>query len=239
MRRPPTLWPAAAVGSLLLGASFLVLRHWLERGRLADLPVYEHYANLMRAGRMPYRDFQLEYPPAALPAFLVPAYLPWSYATSFAALMAVCGAGCLAAAAAALRAVGADELRAWAALLLIGVSPLVLGSLFDTRFDLWPALLALAALAFVLREQPLPGRSLDGAGVRREALAARVRADRARVPLAPPRRRRGARGRDGPRRRCGALLPPLRRRRARRHPPQPSPNSSAGRSRSRASAPRC
>jgi hypothetical protein len=160
--RKPALWPAVCAGSLLLGLSFLVLQRWLERGQLADVPLYQQYADLMRAGRLPYRDFAVEYPPAALPAFLLPSYLPWSYATSFAVLMGLCGAGCLAAAAAALRAVRADVVRGSAALLLIGVSPLVLGSLFDTRFDLWPALLALASLAFVLQERPLPAGALAG-----------------------------------------------------------------------------
>jgi hypothetical protein len=162
VRRQPALWPVVAAASLLLGASFLVLQVWLERGRLADVPIYLHYAELIRGGALPYRDFGLEYPPAALPAFLVPAYLPWSYATSFAAAMGVCGAGCLAAAAAALRAVGADALRTTAALLAIAVAPLVLGSLFDTRFDLWPALLALASLALALRERPVAAGALAG-----------------------------------------------------------------------------
>ena len=109
MRRQPALWPAVAAASLLLALSFFVLQHWLERGVLADVPIYRHFAAEMRSGQLPYRDFALEYPPAALPAFLVPAYLPWSYATSFAAAMGLCGAGCLVAAAAALRAAGADS----------------------------------------------------------------------------------------------------------------------------------
>src|SRR5262249_43487719 len=54
--------------------------------------------------------------------------------------------------------------RTWAALLAIGISPLVLGSLFDTRFDLWPTLLALGALAAIVRERPLVGGALLGLG---------------------------------------------------------------------------
>jgi hypothetical protein len=147
---------------VLLAVSFFVLQHWLERGQLSDAGVYEHYAELIRSGQVPYRDFAVEYPPAALPAFLLPAYLPWSYSTSFAIAMGICGAGCLVAAGAALRAAGADALRTTAALLLIAAAPLALGSLFDTRFDLWPALLALAALVFVLRENALAAGALLG-----------------------------------------------------------------------------
>jgi Glycosyltransferase family 87 len=157
-------WAAAAAGAVLLAVSFYALQRWVERGQLSDAPVYEHYATLVRSGAVPYRDFAFEYPPAALPALLVPAYLGWSYGTSFAVLMGVCGAGCLAAAAVALRTAGAGAVRGTAALLLIGASPLVLGSLFDTRYDLWPTLLAVAALAALVRERPLVTGALLGLG---------------------------------------------------------------------------
>ena len=154
MRRERTNWVAVAVASALFGFSFYVLVTWLEQGRLSDVPIYVHYANLMRGGAFPYRDFAFEYPPAALPAMLVPSYMSWSYATSFAVLMGACGAGCIALVASALREVEAGAARTWAALLLLGASPLILGSLFDSRFDLWPTLLAVGALAALIRERP-------------------------------------------------------------------------------------
>jgi hypothetical protein len=95
---------------------------------------------------------------------LLPAYMSWSYATSFAVLMGVCGAACIAAAASALRAVGAGADRTWAVLLAIGVAPLVLGSLFDTRFDLWPTLLAVGALAALVRDRAVVSGALLGLG---------------------------------------------------------------------------
>jgi hypothetical protein len=153
-----------AVAAALFGFSFYALQRWLERGALSDVGLYEHYATLVRNGGLPYRDFPFEYPPAALPAFLVPAYMSWGYGTSFAVLMGVCGAGCLALVATALRDVDAGPARTWAALLLIGVSPLVLGSLFDTRFDLWPTLLALGALVALVQERPLVTGGLLGLG---------------------------------------------------------------------------
>ncbi len=161
-RAPATA--AAVAGCALLGLSFYVLQRWLEQGQLSDVPLYANYAGIVRAGQVPYRDFAFEYPPAALPAMLLPSYLPWSYATSFAVAMGVCGAGCLGAAASVVRGVGGGALRAWAALLLIGVSPLVLGSLFDTRFDLWPALLAVAAVAGLVRERPVTAGALLALG---------------------------------------------------------------------------
>jgi Glycosyltransferase family 87 len=156
--------PAAVVAAVLLALSFYVLVRWLERGQLSDAGGYQEHARAIRAGQVPYRDFPFEYPPAALPAMLVPAYLPWSYATSFAVAMGACGAGCIGAAASALRTVGAGTDRTWAALLAIGASPLVLGSLFDTRFDLWPTFLAIAAVAAFVRERPVASGALLGLG---------------------------------------------------------------------------
>ena len=164
MSRDRGTWIAAAAASVLFGISFYVLLRWLERGQLSDVGGYQQHALAIRAGQVPYRDFAFEYPPAALPAELLPAYFPWSYATSFAVLMGVCGAGCIVAAASALRTVGASAERTWAVLLAIGVSPLVLGALFDTRFDLWPALLAVGALAALLEERPLVCGALLGLG---------------------------------------------------------------------------
>jgi hypothetical protein len=157
-------WVAAAAGAVLLGVSFYVLITWLEHGQLSDVPIYEHYAGLVRSGAVPYRDFAFEYPPAALPPMLLAEYMSWAYATSFAVLMGVCGGACIIAAALALRAVDAGRDRTWAALLAVGIAPLVLGSLFDTRFDLWPALFAVAAVAAVVRERPVLSGALLGLG---------------------------------------------------------------------------
>ncbi len=164
MSRAPAAWPAAVASCVLLAISFYVLQRWLEHGQLSDVPVYQHYAALVRGGAVPYRDFSFEYPPAALPVLLLPAYMSWSYPTSFAVLMGLCGAGCIALVASALRAVGAAAVRLTGALLLLGVSPLVLGSLFDTRFDLWPTLLAIGAVATLVRERPLATGALLGLG---------------------------------------------------------------------------
>jgi Glycosyltransferase family 87 len=157
-------WVAAAAAAALLGITFFALIAWLEHGQLSDVPVYVQYAGSMRAGAVPYRDFAFEYPPAALPPMLLPAYMSWTYATSFAVLMGVCGAACISAAALALRTVDAGLERTWAALLAIGVAPLVLGSLFDTRFDLWPTLFAVAALAALVRERAVLSGALLGLG---------------------------------------------------------------------------
>jgi hypothetical protein len=164
VRRDRANWAAAALAAVLLAISFYALVRWLERGQLSDVGGYQERAQLIRAGQVPYRDFPFEYPPAALPPMLLAAYMSWSYATSFAVLMGVCAAGCVVAAASALSAVGATVERTWLALVAVGVSPLLLGSLFDTRFDLWPTLLAVGALAAVVRDRPVVSGLLLGLG---------------------------------------------------------------------------
>ena len=148
-------WALALTAAIGIFAGSFALLHagWYARSGLTDIPTYQNYAHLIRDGHVPYRDFSVEYPPAALPAFVLPTYLPWSYATSFAVLMFVCGAGCLVAAAFVLDSVHAGGARVLLALGLVAVAPLALGMLFDTRFDLWPAMLTVAALAALLRER--------------------------------------------------------------------------------------
>ena len=144
---------AASVG--LFACSFVLLHTGLYEHRgLTDTPVYQNYGQLIRDGHVPYRDFAVEYPPAALPAFVVPTFLPWGYSTSFAVLMFACGVGCLLASVLVLDAVGAGPARALLALGLVAVAPLALGTLYDTRFDLWPVALTLGALAALLRRRP-------------------------------------------------------------------------------------
>ena len=152
---------------LLFAFSLYAVQRWLERGALSDVGGYKDYATFVRAGHVPYSDqehAQLAYPPAALVPWLLASYMRWSYATSFTILMGVCGGGCIALIATALWKVGASGWRTWAALLLFAVSPLELGSLFGTRYDLWPTLLACAGLVALLYERPLLAGSLLGLG---------------------------------------------------------------------------
>lgn len=165
MRRRSS-WPAAVGATILFAFALYAVQRWLERGALSDVGGYEQYAEFVRAGHMPYSDQPtvLAYPPAALVPWLLASYMSWSYATSFTILMGLCGAGCIALIAATLRRVEASSLRIWAALLLFAVSPLVLGSLFGTRYDLWPALLALGGLVALVHERPILSGALLGLG---------------------------------------------------------------------------
>ncbi|HEV8459849.1 MAG TPA: glycosyltransferase 87 family protein [Gaiellaceae bacterium] len=109
---------------------------------------------MWKHGLVPYRDFPVEYPPGALPVFVAPA--PFAdYASAFGWLMAGCGV--------ALVLVVA-QLRISAAF-FVAVSPLLVGSLILTRFDLWPALLATAAMLALLTERHRLGWGFLGAAV--------------------------------------------------------------------------
>jgi len=122
----------------------------------------------MLHGQVPYRDFGVEYPPGALPAFAVPAigHDGFSlYNREFQILMALCGVGALLAMTLALRSLAASGERLAAALAFAALAPLVLGSVIVYRYDLWPAALAVAGLAGVLAGRQRLGFASLGLGI--------------------------------------------------------------------------
>ena len=139
-------------------------------GQIVDTPTYEQYGDAIAGGQVPYRDFRLEYPPSALPAFLAPELTATrgdlnSYTHAFERWMAGAGVLLTLLAAAALMSLRASPLRATTALALIAASPLLLGTVVLTRFDLWPAALMAAALAALLAERDEIGALALGAAI--------------------------------------------------------------------------
>ena len=63
-----------AVGAALFLVSFALVRVGpLARGQISDTWIYQRAGDaIVHHGRVPYRDFGLEYPPGALPAFALP-----------------------------------------------------------------------------------------------------------------------------------------------------------------------
>jgi hypothetical protein len=108
----------------------------------------------MTDGRVPYRDFWLEYPPGALPAFALPALAQRenlsSYSAAFSGLMWLCAAMALLAMTVTLRYLSGSIVRTSAAVAFIALAPVVLGRLIIQRFDLWPAALLAVAVAAAL-----------------------------------------------------------------------------------------
>jgi uncharacterized membrane protein len=159
--RKPDL-PQVALALALFALSWFLLHHgFYERDQIVDTPVYESYGEAIQDGEVPYRDFRVEYPPGALPMFVLPALADADYRVAFEWLMALCGGGLVVAVALAARQLGLG----FGTLAFVALSPLAIGSVILTRFDLWPAMLASFALAALLYERLRLGHMLLGASI--------------------------------------------------------------------------
>jgi Glycosyltransferase family 87 len=183
---PFASWPPRAERSrtavVALAATVVFAAVWTTlhfgfygRNHIVDTPVYQRYGDAMVDGKVPYADFSVEYPPAALPAFAVPSLVvsrgasQADYDRVFGFLMAVCGAATIVLVAYVLARVGAGTGRIAAACAFVALAPLALGSVVLTRFDLWPAALVAAALAALVS-----GRDRLAFGALALAIAAKV-----------------------------------------------------------------
>jgi hypothetical protein len=135
-----------------------------------DVPLYQSFGDRMVDGELPYRDFRVEYPPGALPAFLLPSLLSQAggapvyepelndaargYARGFAAVMTLLLAATVVLTALSLGALRATVGHAALALGLVAATPLLLGELVLTRFDAWPVALTAGAVAALLAGRP-------------------------------------------------------------------------------------
>ena len=167
---------AAAVAIGVFAGVWAVLHTGFYRHRqIVDTPIYQRYGDAMADGKVPYRDFRLEYPPASLPAFVIPSLLRSpdgdlrGYRSGFEAEMLVCGARTLAFMLSILLSLEAGAVRTGAALGFAALAPLLLGSVVLSRFDLWPAALTVGALAAFVA-----GRDRLGSGVLGLAVAAKL-----------------------------------------------------------------
>jgi uncharacterized membrane protein len=145
---------AVAVVAALTGLGATL---WWHDALTYDVGVYRHYGEAMASGQVPYRDFRLEYPPGALPVFAVPALMTDSvaaYRAAFAVEAACLEIGVLLA---GLSLLGRLNVTRQHQLGYVAFGALVaafpLGSVALTRFDFWPALLLLLALAFAAADR--------------------------------------------------------------------------------------
>src|SRR5581483_10609621 len=172
--RRATLIATLALGILIAG--WVGMHHGFYRhSQIADTPIYQRYGDAIARGQVPYRDFALEYPPAALPAFALPSLLRSPrgdlarYEDWFEAEMLFCGGLALVFALSVLLDLRAGPGRIAAALGFVAVAPLLLGSVVLSRFDLWLAALVTGALAALVA-----GRNRLGSGVLGVAFAAKL-----------------------------------------------------------------
>jgi hypothetical protein len=166
---------AAAFAAIALFVISWALLHvgFYKHKQLIDTPVYQRYGNAIADGKVPYRDFELEYPPGALPMFALPGladpgkdqYVTTGFRRTFETIMWLCGAAALVAMAIVLRALRRSTPNVWAALCFAAITPLLLGSVVLSRFDLWPAAIVAAALAALVSGRLRLGHALLGLGV--------------------------------------------------------------------------
>ena len=155
---PQVVAAALAAITVFVGA-WVVLHHgFFQHKQVLDTPIYQRYGNAIADGKVPYRDFAVEYPPGALPAFALPGLakpgeeqgVTPGFRKTFETLMWICGAVALIAMAFALRAQRAPPGRVGGALAFAALAPLALGSVVLSRFDLWPAALVAVVVAAVV-----------------------------------------------------------------------------------------
>ncbi len=159
---------AAAAAAVFLLSWGLLHTGWYDDGEIVDTPVYERYGEAIEDGAVPYRDIRPEYPPGALPAFVVPALVSDDqpgFRDAFEWLMAAFGVATVLLVAVCLRGLDASGRRTAAALALAATFPLLLGSVVLTRFDLYPAAFVVAALAALVHERDRLGFGLLGGAV--------------------------------------------------------------------------
>jgi hypothetical protein len=152
------MWAASvAAACALFGGVWSLVHHGVfYRPGASDVPVYIEYGRAVVHGELPYRDFRLEYPPAAVPVFVVPALLDLrrpGYDRWFDREMLALGWLMVIAVGLCLRALGGPLARQVSALALVALTPLLIGPLMFSRFDLWPTTLTVLALATLLHRR--------------------------------------------------------------------------------------
>jgi Glycosyltransferase family 87 len=153
-----------ALGVILFTVGWALLHtgFW-DRAQIVDTPVYEHYGEAMLDGQVPYRDFSVEYPPAALPVFLLPALTRSDdYTAAFELLMWACGVAIVVGLGLILASSEAGGPRVFGVICFFALAPLALGSVILSRYDLWPAALTVAALAALVGGRERLGLAILG-----------------------------------------------------------------------------
>src|SRR4051794_8701881 len=179
----------AAAAALFL-AAFVVDRFLLGVDAVrGDVTIYSDWSRAVLGGRWPYADVPVDYPPGALPAFLLPGLAAGhtlvGYHTAFELEIVVVGLVALVLLGRALTLLGFGTRGRRLRLALFALAPVVIGPVFFTRYDLVPATLALAAIAAALAGRPLLAAAASGVGGAVKALPPPLAP--ARAPPPPPR----------------------------------------------------
>jgi uncharacterized membrane protein len=156
-------WRAAAAAIVL----FLVAAS-LARGGLftslhpGDVGHYETFGRRFREGLFPYgAGFYFEYPPFALPVFVLPELIsPAHYLAIFKLMMVLCSIGTILATTATLARLRVPEEKTIPLLAVVSLSPLLLGSTYLNRYDPWAVMLTSLALLALISQRARTGAAL-------------------------------------------------------------------------------
>lgn len=149
--RARTVLPVAFAAIGFVVAWYLIHHGWYRLDRQWDTREYARYArNIVVRGLVPYRDFSVEYPPLSLPIFLIPRLLAGNsfsgYMVVFELMMAACGAISAGLAALVLAARRVETRYLVCGVALLAASPVLLGAVLLSRYDLFPTMLTIAAV---------------------------------------------------------------------------------------------
>ncbi len=152
--RRRSLIAAAGAGLGFALAWYLIHHGFYSLDKQWDTTEYSRYAHdVLNRSLVPYRDFSVEYPPLALPVFVLPAMIAGrhfsGYMEVFGLGMAACGVLAAALPALILVAQGVSTRRLIAGIAMVALAPLLLGAVLLSRYDLFPTMLTIAALAAI------------------------------------------------------------------------------------------
>ncbi len=162
LRRRPAL-VAALVGCVLYlaAASSPTTGLWSHHYR-GDVDTYQYIAEKTHS-EVPIRQFSIEYPPVSLVAFLLPMWAQeglqhagisgLTYTDLFKAAMLICGLLIVVIVASTANFLWNEPWRVLAASTVVGVSPLALGPIAISWYDMWPTLLTIATVALFVRRR--------------------------------------------------------------------------------------
>jgi hypothetical protein len=145
-----------SLAAIALVCSGIVVQGFRPGAEGSDLEIFARYASQMLDGRIPYRDFSVEYPPGALAPMIVPYFGHPSldaYAVRFGILIVVLLAATAVACATIVRTTHGSNERLVRSVLVIAFSPLLLGAFVLKRFDALPSLLTVVSLLLVERRR--------------------------------------------------------------------------------------
>jgi uncharacterized membrane protein len=144
-----TLGGFAAVHAALFGIVFERLYSMPSSG----VGLFFDYASRVLDGQLPYRDFSLEYPPFALVFFILPRLITrtfFAYAVAYRVEVLACDLVALAILLAIARERG---IRPWTLLASYTVCLIAIGPIVREQYDLFPAVLCLAAVYWFARQR--------------------------------------------------------------------------------------